>query len=516
MARLVYASRFEIPAGNGNRLALLEYGAWITDWYRNRMSLADFGFDPLQAETPPNLPNNHLLISRHYSDAQGTACHLTWGYPSQNGDGLRWINEIRIGEFDHRSVIEHQILVESVEYTVAPARLLFGSPRVVRDICSKATAFVGEMQLRPTPYQLRQGGLADFLTLLESEKRRLPIVLLSPYSNGDQNLIDADQIARNLAGVAVVVEIAEPEITWDFADEVGRQLSCFNGGARVYWPGFSRSDNPLDHRLYIGTWIEQRGAVPASGAIQRTIFSVAAFRFVPDQRISDVVRAAESAERQARLATIASEGDEGWKDYAVGLEEELTRAQEDARALRDENRILKDNQRALFAAALPGGEADDAEPSGEPVDISTVSQALEEASKRSKNLVILPTANSSARDSPFQRPFDIYSALVDLDQIVDAWRESRKNTGNGGDLLQHLRDRGWGKRSSMHISDTTRSRHGSSYEFDYADRKQLFEPHITIGSGDPNSCASIHFLFDQAKEKIVVAHVGKHLPNTRT
>jgi hypothetical protein len=44
----------------------------------------------------------------------------------------------------------------------------------------------------------------------------------------------------------------------------------------------------------------------------------------------------------------------------------------------------------------------------------------------------------------------------------------------------------------------------------------LFEPHITIGSGDANSCASIHFLFDQKREKMIVGHVGKHLPNTKT
>jgi hypothetical protein len=68
----------------------------------------------------------------------------------------------------------------------------------------------------------------------------------------------------------------------------------------------------------------------------------------------------------------------------------------------------------------------------------------------------------------------------------------------------------------MHISDTTRNRHKADYTFSYGSKARLFEPHITIGSGGPNSCASIHFLLDEDKGKIVVAHVGRHLTNTKT
>jgi hypothetical protein len=61
------------------------------------------------------------------------------------------------------------------------------------------------MQIRATPYVLQHDGLGDLLTLLTTDLRRLPVVLLSPYPRGERNLIDADQLSRNLAGVAVVV-----------------------------------------------------------------------------------------------------------------------------------------------------------------------------------------------------------------------------------------------------------------------------------------------------------------------
>jgi hypothetical protein len=141
---------------------------------------------------------------------------------------------------------------------------------------------------------------------------------------------------------------------------------------------------------------------------------------------------------------------------------------------------------------------------------------VDQARASCKNLVILDSALESAKKSPFQRPAEVLTALQDLDKIAVEWGKQRKAKGSGGDLLEHLKNRGWGKRSSMHISNTTRTQCGSHYEFEYDGKRQLFEPHITLGSGDPNSCASIHFQLDQVRTKMVIGHVGRHLPNTKT
>ncbi|MGO4128789.1 hypothetical protein AB4Z01_30645 [Inquilinus sp. YAF38] len=327
-------------------------------------------------------------------------------------------------------------------------------------------------------------------------------------------MIDADQLARNLAGVAVVVRIEDPEVTWDFVDEVGRQLSCFNGGARIYWPGFSKEADPRGHRLFLASRIEQAGPALASRIIERTIFAVAAFRFVPDQRISEVIRAVEIADRQRQINEKKAAGDDFWGDY----ERDLTRldeARDQILELEAENANLRANQKILISNFLPPDEPGDI-PDDEILSFSSVLEAVQTAVKRHPNIEILPSAIESAKTSPFNRPFDIYEALADLNDIVDAWKKQRSDKGAGGDLLQHLRDRGWGKRSSMHVSDTTRNKYIEYYKFEYQGTKKPFEPHITIGSGDPNSCASVHFIFDQKREKIVIGHIGKHLPNTKT
>lgn len=315
MARLVYACRFDVTAKDGIGSVLSTYTDWIVGHYRGRRELPDFNFEPESAGAPEGLPSRHSLSSSTYQDGDERVVRIRWSFPDDNDGGLRWANEVRVGQFGDRCGVEHLISIESVEYSVAPAKLIFGSPRAVRDICTKAPAYIEEMQVRAEPYVLQQDGLDDLLALLTSDLRKLPVVLLSPYARGESNQIDPAKLARNLAGVAVVVRVEDPELTWDFADEVGRQLSCFNGAARIYWPGFSKASDPRSHRLFFGSWIEQVGPVVAARTIERAIFAVAAFRYVPDKRIADVMRRAEAAERQKVLEQKRATGDEFWEDY---------------------------------------------------------------------------------------------------------------------------------------------------------------------------------------------------------
>ena len=83
-------------------------------------------------------------------------------------------------------------------------------------------------------------------------------------------------------------------------------------------------------------------------------------------------------------------------------------------------------------------------------------------------------------------------------------------------MRQMLRDEGLGKRISNFISSTSKGKWSDDYTFIYDGRPQLFEWHVTLGAGAADTCASIHFLPDQNCGKLVVAHVGRHLTNTRS
>ena len=510
MSHLVYSCRFDVSDKEGFASVLSTYKDWINS-HRNYCKIPEFAFDPEVDGAPQGLPDDHSLTPSVYENGGERVVCIHWSFPDDNDAGLRWANDVRIGQFGDRCGVEHLISIESVEYSVAPVRLLFGSPNPIRDICAKMPVYFGKRKICAAP--LKREKLNDLRDLLTCESRKLPVVMLSPYPHGKLNWIDRDRLARNLAGVAVVVSVEDPELTWDFTNDVGRRLSCFDGAVRIYWPKFSKASDPRSHRLFLGSWIEQVGPETAAIRIEQTIFAVAAYRYVPDERIADLIHHAVAAERQKVLERNRENSEEEFLVYYEKVDDEVKELKERNANLEAENANLRANQQVVFSVGSE--ELAETETMEDP-DLSSVSKAVEEAGRRFDNLMILPSATSAAAKSRFESPDIVYDKLAALNETVDVWKKNRDETGRGGNYIQLLRDRGGGKRVASHISDTTRGRSRSHYEFEYQGKKQLFEPHITIGAGNPNSCASIHFIFDQERLMMVVGHVGKHLPNSKT
>lgn len=514
MANLLYACRFEVPIAAGLAPVLSAYSDWITRHYQQRRGLSDFSLNLASRESLPQVLPGHSLLRSIFASEKGDVVRLEWSYPSDTDPGLVWRNEVRIGAFGQFCSVEHLIWIESIDYNISPPQIALGSPSVIRRLCSDSVVQIGDMRVKATPYPLPVKGVPDFIELLQSSRRRLPIVFLSPYAGGDPSPIDAESMAQHLAGVAIVVHAQNAEATWDVADAIGRTLSCFNGAARIYWPGFTALDDPRRHPLYLGIRIENSGAAVISRAIQRSIFAVASFRFAPDSRISSIISEAEQLERVQRVEVQKASIGVDWETYALEIDTELSAAKQTITNLQAENENLKENQQVYLSARDLGDTDGDVVPA-QIIIPDSVKAAVEHARQTCENLSILDSAISSAEGCPFQRPAEVLEALQDLDEVASDWGKFRKERGSGGDLRQHLIARGWGKRCSLHISNTTRARYATHYTFEYDGQRQLFEPHITLGSGDPNSCASVHFKLDERTSKIVVAHVGRHLPNTK-
>lgn len=515
MARLVYGCRFDLRDTDGLSNVVDAYRIWLEDHYIRLRGISDFSFNPTKLGHVDDLPDNHSLSSIIHEINSDKVIQIRWYFPDDKDTSLRWNNLVRIGQFYNLCSIEHSISIESIEYNISPARLSIGSPRVIRDICAEIPAYIGDMEVLAKPYDVTQDQLEHLIELLFSNRRNLPVIVLSPYSGGDHNLINADKLSQNLAAMAIIVRISDPEVTWDFADEIGRQLSCFNGAARIYWPGFSLQQSPYHHKLFLSTWIEKVNPEVASRIIQQAIFDVAVFRFSGDRKIANLIRKVEAQKRQKSLDEMKkSVGEEFLEEY----EQDLLRIEEledKIQELESENLNLKENQQVLISRSWESEDNVDVS-EDDYLEFQSVLEAVEKAAEVCENLEFLRSAYRVAEESPFRRPFDIYKALCDLDEFVVEWRERHAEAGSGIEIIQYLRSRGWSRRSSMRISPTARGKFARFYEFEYQGRRQFFEPHITLGSGDKNSCASIHFIFDGEREKIIIAHVGEHLPNTKT
>lgn len=254
--------------------------------------------------------------------------------------------------------------------------------------------------------------------------------------------------------------------------------------------------------------IEDRGGSDAfADQLQRTIAAVASFRFVEP----DSLRAFRARLDDARVARLRAAPEADFED----LFDEYVKLDAHARELRVQldkaNEEIADLRSAISLQHTFGpAQVSEAEPRG----IETVFEAVEEAQRRSTNVVYLPDAFESARLSPFRQPARVLSALLAIEDVVSRWVEQRDGGASMGARRDAFRERGFDYKED--ISATAEGKWREDYTYRYNGRRIVFAPHITIGAKGPDRCLSIHLHWDDATRKVVIAHVGRHKKNTLT
>jgi hypothetical protein len=142
------------------------------------------------------------------------------------------------------------------------------------------------------------------------------------------------------------------------------------------------------------------------------------------------------------------------------------------------------------------------------VDVLKAHLALAEFSK---HIEVLPAALVHAEECLYEHDGKLDKALTHL--AAFAAKRAGKNIP-----LHRLgalaKDSALGKLYRPEVSDTVVRYHGESYRFEYNGKPTLFAEHITMGGGYPNACMSIHFIWDEARVKLVIGYFGEHLPTS--
>jgi hypothetical protein len=133
-------------------------------------------------------------------------------------------------------------------------------PGVVLQVISSPGLSTGNFQrLSDKPVVIRSEHQAQLLidALLDPD-RKLPVIVLSvPSTSVDLHkpLLDAPTLAKAAAGLALVV-VLPAQASWSLTERFGKQLSVYEGAARVYLPGFTEDANPFSgHQLILPQWL---------------------------------------------------------------------------------------------------------------------------------------------------------------------------------------------------------------------------------------------------------------------
>lgn len=171
---------------------------------------------------------------------------------------LRWRAEVAFGSPDDLAFVTVRIRVGALPgATVGPLNYSFNTPAIVRTLIREL-----EIVDETIPYsaglvqEVGASAIDDLVSLLSAD-RRLPIVVVSRDRSSGSTLLSHAELVRELAGVAHVRVLASTHAAWALTHAVGKELAAWDGGVRVYFPGFATTDDSRTHRLTYPDRVDQ-------------------------------------------------------------------------------------------------------------------------------------------------------------------------------------------------------------------------------------------------------------------
>lgn len=518
--QVVYAAHLPLPRLEGDR-ELQEAIAAVQAWCQRRFRVA---LSPLSGGeatsgdvrvTWSSMTGLREGIFTAWVD-QGDAYDATW----------RWRTFIDIGVENGAAWARVRVHLSSVfDGLLASPRVQAGRPGIVRDLV-KAFRLESDGLALGTVSSVDGPESAAFLRLLLDGQRRLPIVAVSTDEAGAQAL-DTKHLADRLLGLAHVVSLST-RAAYNLTNEVGRNLSCYLGAVRVYWPGFRATDDSWHHRLFMSSIVRYLGPEGVEAELFEILGRVAGYAIDEpplrrklvlarrrDEREADVAARAEalrkvSIARDEKGQISASEFAEFVEDYEAmaarvdELDRQIGDLELDKSALRRERDDSRDQLASIWKDMRVGNtsSANESAPKAPP---QTVSEAVERAIEDCSSLLILSEAEESAAESGYADPQRVLEDLRFLDEVSARWKSGELAVGPHQEFKEKLS----GYRDG--IGQKAETQYKSDYERLVDGKKIVLGPHISHGTGAVANIMRIYFYIDKDARRIVVGHVGRKL-----
>ena len=354
------------------------------------------------------------------------------------------------------------------------------------------------------PWNWGQSDAESMIALLEMPARRLPVVGISKAGvDGEmRTLLDPKWLARNLAGLAHVV-VVDRALSWRLTEELGKQHGVYNGGIRVWWPQFSRSEDPYRHVLVLPDQITS-GVERVERFLTGRIWGIAVDAIGAPVLETRLLRQASRALMERRIEQArngsAQVSRSDHDELLDELEMQLTRVEElESRLdlLQDENEDLRDELVRAKSGQMDGFDIE--------TEVATIEEAVVLAAKEAENVVFLPGAYRSAQESQYPNPAHVLADLRALNRVAKKWSD-----GNlGGDFRSAFEQEP--VKFRPFVSDTAIRKYGVDYEIEVGGRRVHMGPHLRRGVGPPNTILRIYWYVDEDTKQIFVGHVGRKL-----
>ena len=429
--------------------------------------------------------------------------------PDSTVPGRTWTTEVTIGSSKNaRPLFSSRLIVSTSEtqLEVEPA-----VPSFVLKVIDEPGLIRNGRPLSVAPTNIEtEGDAEDLCDYLLEEERKMPVfIVTTPEENEPTTLIDSKRVAKATAGIARVF-VVPAHFTWVLTNRLGRFRSVFGGAVRAYLPGFTETDDPYRHRLFLAARITPQ---EDANACERWLRSTAAEQSISNTRLGkDIVEFAKvkSTNRRIRndelrrgqasdaelletaselVNTLQKELDAKDTELQAYLEE-VEAAEARAATSEQEYRALLYRFRSLNSATPQAMEKIDY-----PSDWSKFVDWLD--GSYPDRVLLTPNARQMVRSPEYE----------DVAQVARAveWLASEhydRRTCGGGDVRDVMLESGI--RNAPCGGDTYRTWwHGRRYDVNW---------HIKNGGNtrDPKRCLRIYYFWEPDEQQVIIDHLPSH------
>jgi hypothetical protein len=442
-----------------------------------------------------------------------------FSHPDRESPSLRWTTEIGVSRNSGTAFFSCSNLVGNLDGTLAPIRRYTTRPRIVETILGGYPAS-GPFNLSTKPIRLQSTSaeVNGFIDFLEAPERRYPVVFISTTNQSDQPLVDPARVASSVCGLAHVYVAHNRFCSMGLRDRMPNDLNCWDGGVRIYWPGFQQTDFPLRHRLWVPWRVREINAQPGyfNGYLLGLLSNLSAYSHHPQAVTWDSVQAAQ---RRAGLAKAKASGD--WEQMATAYSEDndklreqvvALQAQLDQRGIEIEQKASEAEQwRLAYQQAKSGSTVET------PVEtpVTSVAEAIERATRNYGDRLAFALNSNSDSDTPFSDPEEVERAFQFL---ATTYYFAKVGSRPCHDLNHAIRESigaHWFYQGGQ--SQITMTSHPGWYQCLYGSAKIWLGEHIGTGvSKDARQTVRIGFTWIEADKKAVIGFIGQHQKSGKT
>lgn len=467
--------------------------------------------DPQSVETAGEIatPNGRIITATGPSGEWLTR----WWFDSDVDPSLVWLVEAAVTGSAGPPIVTLRIRIglrEQAVSAVGPLTYEFRSPAIVRTLLRELAVEDCGRRVSPNYELVGASGVDDLVAFLCHVDRRLPVVVLSGDPSTGRPVVDARDLAAELAGLAHVRVLTSGHAGRELSARLGRERSVWWGAARIYWPGFDQAADPHAHKRWLPYRLQDPRRLALVDELRRWLGALSSARTGPHPalRAISAAFAAPSDEIpdwvQTYIESVEAERDEALVLAAEGQAELVAREARMAE-LEDEVSAL---QRS-FAEVAQATVQSETPPESDAVQPPTtareaVESAIEEAGDTC--LFLDSAKRSGLAFDGYEDPEKLHRAILDVAEASRQFGESSLGTN----LSEWFRQRGYGYSAREPAAHSGRTK--ARYRIRYKDRDEYMEPHLKVDEAThPDQCLRIYWHVDEDDRIFVVGHIGRHL-----